>query len=98
MVRGPGLRGGTKGQVRQSAGEKLAFARQLSGIVRVGMWAGGSRGVGYCRCLWVRLIGYERDSTTQRGRFRVVPCVPVCMRTGGAQLSGHTLESGVGHC
>ena len=44
------------------------------------------------------LIGYERDRTTQRGRFLVVPHVPVRMRTGGAQLSGHILESGVGHC
>ena len=29
VVRGPGLRGETKGQVRQGAGEKLAFAQQL---------------------------------------------------------------------
>ena len=29
VVRGRGLRGGTLGQVRQSAGEKLAFAQQL---------------------------------------------------------------------
>ena len=42
---------------------------------------------------WVR-----RDRTTQRGRFPVVPHAPVRMRTGGAQLSGHILESGVGHC
>ena len=41
VVRGPGLRGGTKEQVRQGAGEKLAFAQQLSGRVRVGTWAGG---------------------------------------------------------
>ena len=32
----------------------------------------GGRG-GYCRCLWVRLIGYGRDRTTLRGRFPVVP-------------------------
>ena len=38
VVRGPGLRGGTKGQVRQGAGEKLAFAQQLSGRVHVGTW------------------------------------------------------------
>ena len=43
MVRGPGLRGGTKGQVRQGAGEKLAFAQQLSGRVHVGTWAGGNK-------------------------------------------------------
>ena len=42
-VRGPGLRGVTKGQVRQGAGEKLAFAQQLSGRVHVGTWAGGSK-------------------------------------------------------
>ena len=39
VVRGPGLRGGTKGQVRQDAGEKLAFAQQLSGRVHEGTWA-----------------------------------------------------------
>ena len=43
VVRGPGLRGGTKGQVRQGAEEKLAFAQQLSGRVHVGMWAGGNK-------------------------------------------------------
>ena len=40
VVRGPGLRGGTKGQVRQSAGRKLAFAQQLSDRVHEGTWAG----------------------------------------------------------
>ena len=40
VVRGPGLRGVTIGQVRQGAGEKLAFAQQLSGRVHVGTWAG----------------------------------------------------------
>ena len=43
VVRGPGLCGGTKGQVRQGAGEKLAFAQQLSGRVHVGTWAGGNK-------------------------------------------------------
>ena len=43
VVRGPGLRGGTKGQERQGAGEKLAFAQQLSGRVQVGTWAGGNK-------------------------------------------------------
>ena len=38
VVRGPGLRGGTKGQVRPSAEEKLAFDQQLSGRVHVGTW------------------------------------------------------------
>ena len=43
VVRGPGLRGGTKGQERQGAGEKLVFAQQLSGRVHVGMSAGGNK-------------------------------------------------------
>ena len=43
VVRGPGLRGGTKGQVRQSAREKLAFAQHLSGRVHEGTWAGGNK-------------------------------------------------------
>ena len=64
----------------------------FSGMRRVG-WV-----VRFGRCLWVRLIGYGRDRTTQHGRFQVVPCAPVRMRTGGAQLSGRILESGVGHC
>ena len=42
VVRGPGLRGGTKVQVRQGAGERPAFAQQLSGRVHVGTWAGGN--------------------------------------------------------
>ena len=41
VVRGAGLRGGTKGQVRQGAVERPAFAQQLSGRVHVGTWAGG---------------------------------------------------------
>ena len=39
----PGLRGETKGDVRHCAGEKLAFAQQLSGRVHVGTWAGGKK-------------------------------------------------------
>ena len=41
LVRGPGLCGRTKDQVRQGAGERPAFAQQLSGRVHVGTWAGG---------------------------------------------------------
>ena len=67
-----------------------------------GVWffrdAGGWLGSGFGRCSWVRLIGYGRDRTTQRGRFHAVPCAPGRMHTGGAQLSGHIQESGVGHC
>ena len=37
VVRGPGICGGTKGQVLQSAGEKLVFAQQLSGRVHLGI-------------------------------------------------------------
>ena len=54
--------------------------------------------VGFGRCSWVRLIGYGRDRTPQRGRSLVVPRAPVRMHLGGAQLSGHILESGAGHC
>ena len=46
--RGPELRGGTKWsrrgslcKVRQDAGEKLAFAQQLSGRTHIETWAGG---------------------------------------------------------
>ena len=42
--------------------------------------------------------GKRRDRTTQRGRSLVVPRVLVRTRTGKAPLSGHTLESGAGHC
>ena len=67
-----------------------------------GVWffraAGVGWVVGFGRCSWVRLIGCGRDRTPQRGRFHAVPCAPVRMHTGAAQLSGHILESGVGHC
>ena len=53
---------------------------------------------GYFRCLRALRTGNGRDRTTQRGRFQVVPRVPVRMRTGGAQLSGRILEGGAGHC
>ena len=68
VVRGPGLRGGTKGQVRQGAGEKLAFAQQLSGRVHVGTWAGGNKSLNLrisqhhqsllfvCCCHWLQAV------------------------------------------
>ena len=45
----------------------------------------------------LRVSGYKRDRTTQRGRFHHFLRVLVRMRTGKAQLSGHKLGSGVGH-
>ena len=42
--------------------------------------------------------GKGRGRTTQRGRSLVIPPVLVHMRVGEAPLSGHTLESGAGHC
>ena len=63
---------------------------QNSGV----LWESGSLADSY----GCGLIGYERGRATQRGRFLVVPHAPVRMRTGGAQLSGHILEIGVGHC
>ena len=54
--------------------------------------------VGFGRCLWVRLVGYGKGRTAQRGRSLVVPCALVRMRMDMALLSGRTLESGVGHC
>ena len=54
VVRGPGLRGGTKVQVRQGAGERPAFAQQLSGRVHVGTWAGADN------CLNLR-ISQEKE-------------------------------------
>ena len=154
-------------EVRQGAGERPAFAQQLSGRVHVGTWAGGNN------CLNLRISQQEKeiifrcavlefsprtpfvtpvlpgpgsdirmkmgwkvlDKTRKSGvwffrdvedwlgsevwpmlmgavdwvrkgsyhtawaiDFQVVPCEPVRMHTGGAQLSGHILESGVGHC
>ena len=58
VVRGPGLCGGTKVQVRQSAGGRLAFAEQLSGRVHVGTWAGGNN------CLNLR-ISQEKEIMTR---------------------------------
>ena len=45
-------------------------------------------------CDWVK----KRDRTTQHGRFPHLLRVLVRMRTGKAQLSGHRLGIGVGHC
>ena len=42
--------------------------------------------------------GKRRGRTTQRGRSPVIPHALVHMRMGMAPLSGHTLESGAGHC
>ena len=44
------------------------------------------------------LVVVKRDRTTQRGRFSHFLRVLVRMRTGKAQLSGHRLGSGAGHC
>ena len=44
------------------------------------------------------LTGSVKDRTPQRGRSLGVPRAHVHMRMGMAQLSGHTRESGVGHC
>ena len=54
--------------------------------------------VGFGRGLWVRLIRYGRDRTAQRGRSLGIPRALARMRAGEASLSGHVLESGVGHC
>ena len=42
--------------------------------------------------------GLRRGRTTQCGRSQGIPRARVHMRMGMAQLSGHTRESGVGHC
>ena len=46
--------------------------------------------MGFGRCLWVRLVGYGRGRTAQRGRSLVVPCAPVRMRTPA--VGSHTGE------
>ena len=88
---------GPGSDIRMKMGWKVLDKTRKSGV-----WffrdAEGWLGSGVWPMLRVRLIGYKRDRTTQRGRFQVVPCAPVRMHTGGAQLSGHILESGVGHC
>ena len=42
--------------------------------------------------------GKRRGLTAQRGRSPVIPRALFHMRMGVAPLSGHTLESGAGHC
>ena len=51
------------------------------------------------RGVWPMLMGAV--DWVRKGSYHpawAVPHVPVRMRTGGAQLSGHVLESGAGHC
>ena len=88
---------GPGSHIRMKMGWKVQSKTRKSRV-----WFFQNAGVGervvHCRCSWVRLIGFRRDRTTQRGRFPVVSRVLVRTRTGKAQLSGHTLESGVGHC
>ena len=69
LVRGPGLRGGTKVQVRQGAGERPAFAQQLSGRVHVGTWAGGNK------CLNLR-ISKEKEIMTRCAVSEFSPRAP----------------------
>ena len=69
LVRGPGLRGGTKVQVRQGAGERPAFAQQLSGRVHVGTWAGGHN------CLNLR-ISLEKEIMTRCAVLEFSPRTP----------------------
>ena len=71
VVRGPGLRGGTKVQVRQGAGERPAFAQQLSGRVHVGTWAGGNN------CLNLR-ISQEKEIMARCAVSGFSPRTPFC--------------------
>ena len=99
VVRGPGLRGGTKVQVRQGAGERPAFTQQLSSRVHVGTWAGGHN------CLNLR-ISQEKEiisrcavsGSSPRTPF-VTPVLPgpgseIRMKMGWKVL-GKTRKSGV---
>ena len=56
----------------------------------LGVRGGGGTSVAYGR----GGLGTE-GIVPHSGRFHVVPRVPVRMRTGGAQVSSRTLESGV---
>ena len=58
--------------IRMKMGWKVQSKTRKSGVWSFQNAGSGGR-VGYCRCSWVRLIGYGRDRTTQRGRFPVVP-------------------------
>ena len=53
-------------------------------------------------CIFLSLLqretGSRKDRTTQRGRSPCFPRVLVHIHMGMAQLSGHELAGGVGHC
>ena len=67
---------------------------------RSGLWLfrGALRGGDVFSSLLASCDWVKKGRTTQRGRFPHFLRVLVRMRTGKAQLSGHRLGSGVGHC
>ena len=74
---------------------------QLEKTARSGVWLFRSalRGENLFSSFYAQQeTGLRRDRTTQRGRSLWIPRVLVRVRTGEAPLSGHVLESGVGHC
>ena len=72
---------------------------QLEKTARSGEWLfrGALRGENIFLPSAQQESGYGRDRTALHGRFLVIPRALVRMRTGEAPLSGHVLESGVGH-
>ena len=64
--------------------------------VRSGVWL--FRGAPRGESTFFPFRSWRLGRTTQRGRSPVIPHALVRMRTGEAPLSGHVLESGVGHC
>ena len=73
---------------------------QLEKTAWSGVWLfrGALQGENLFLPLTQQVTGKRRDRTTQRGRSLVIPRALVRTRTGKASLSGHTLESGAGHC
>ena len=68
-----------------------------SGVWLVVPWC-HPRGESFFFSLTKLETGKRRGRTTQRRRSLVIPRALVRMRTGKAPVSGHTLESGAGHC
>ena len=81
--------------IRNMLGWSLLQETEESGVW---IFRGALQGENFFLSLTQLETGKGRGRTAQRGRSPVIPHALVHMRMGMVPLSGHTLESGAGHC